>query len=144
MKQLFGAAVAILIGSGLLYLSNLERQKISELLKVGVTTSATVVSIDTHESEDDDGGTTTMYAPEFGFRDQNGNSQKVKQHYSSGGSSSYDYGERVLLLYHPDKPEFGRVKTFWQLHGLPLILGFFGGLFVLMGFGAIVGTVRVH
>lgn len=48
------------------------------------------------------------------------------------------------LIYHPTKPGFGRVNTFWQLHGLPLVLGFFGGIFILMGFGVIVGTVRVH
>lgn len=88
MKQLFGAAVAILIGCGLLYLSNLERQKVSELLDVGVTTTATVVSIDTHESDDDDGGTTTFYAPVFGFRDQDGNSRKVEQHFSQGNKST--------------------------------------------------------
>lgn len=144
MKQIFGGVVFLLVGCGLLYLADLQRQEIEELLDVGITTTATVVSVHTHESDDDDGGSTTMYAPEFGFRDQNGNSRKVRQHYSSGGGSSYGYGEQVQLLYHPTKPGVGRVKTFWQLHGLPLIIGFFGGIFFLAGLGALTWTVRVR
>jgi len=101
MKQVFGAVVCFLIGSLLLFLANRERLKVGSLLAEGKTTTATVVDVTSHQSTDDDGKTTTFYTPVFAFRDDTGNPRKFKQHFSQGNTSTYDYGERVEVLYHP-------------------------------------------
>jgi len=51
---------------------------------------------------------------------------------------------RVQLLYQPTKPDLGRVNTFWRMHGLPLLLGLFGGILFFVGLSALTGAVRVR
>ena len=91
-----------------------------------------VIDFTTHESSDDDGGSTTMFAPVFEY-EYNG---QTYQHTSSTSSSSpeYDVGEEVEVLVDPQNPYEVLVNTFWEKWFLSVVLGIMGTMFTGMGF----------
>ena len=93
-----------------------------------------VIDFTSHESSDDDGGSTTMYAAVFEY-DFNG---QTYQHTSSTSSSSpeYDVGEEVEVLVNPLNPNQVLVNTFWEKWFLSVVLGIMGAMFSGMGFMA--------
>lgn len=64
---------------------------------------------------------------------------------SSVGSNppAYRRGEKLEVLYQPGDPENARINAFFSLWLGPLILGFIGGVFALLGFGVgLAGVLR--
>jgi Protein of unknown function (DUF3592) len=63
-----------------------------------------------------------------------------------GGVSSsppaHAVGEKVTILYHPDQPHQGNIKSFMDQWFLPLIFGGLGTLFVVIGCAVIVSRLR--
>jgi len=51
------------------------------------------------------------------------------------GLSSYEVGDRVEVLYYPDSPKDGRINSFTQLWGFPLIIFLPGAFFTYATFG---------
>jgi Protein of unknown function (DUF3592) len=58
----------------------------------------------------------------------------VKEIVSSVGSNPprYKEGDSVVILYDPAKPESARIHTFFNVWGVPLILGGMGFLFLIV------------
>jgi Protein of unknown function (DUF3592) len=91
-----------------------------------------VISYDSYESSDDDGGSTTMYRPTFEYAFLG----KTYTHESSTSSSSpeYEIEEEVDVLVDPDDPREILIDSFWERWFLPLLLGFMGTMFAGMGY----------
>ncbi len=105
-----------------------------EFSKRAISVTGKVIGFTNHESNDDDGGTTTMYTPVFEY-DFNA---KTYAYTSSTSSSSpgFDIGENVEILVDPDSPGEVLVNTFQEKWLLPLILGIMGTLFTGLGYMA--------
>lgn len=56
---------------------------------------------------------------------------------STTGSNppAFTRGERVEVLYQPGTPERAKIASFFQLWGMPLIVGGIGAVFALLGLG---------
>jgi len=93
-----------------------------------------VISYDSHESSDDDGGSTTMYTPTYGYS-YNGKNYTYTSSTSSS-SPDYDIGEKVEVLVDPDNPEEVLVNAFWERWLIVVILGFMGSMFTGLGYMA--------
>ncbi|MFT4111753.1 DUF3592 domain-containing protein [Silvibacterium sp.] len=78
----------------------------------------------------EDGVTATSYAPEFRFQAKDGSEHRVQSDTYSN-PSVYAVGDRVRILYRPEKPASARIKSFLQLWLLPLVFGILGVLFSL-------------
>src|SRR5690349_10572265 len=87
-----------------------------------VHTKGKVIDFKNYESRNDNGGSTTMYAPVFEY-EFNG---KTYQHTSSTSSSSpaYDIGETVDVLVDPQNPHDILIDTFWEKWFVVVLLGF--------------------
>lgn len=83
-----------------------------------------------HESRSSDGGLT--YYPIFHFTTPKGQGRQLR---GSSGSvpPAYEIGERVAILYDPDKPEKVVINTLMGRLGLALIFLGFGALWLLIG-----------
>ncbi len=93
-----------------------------------------VVDFSTHESSDDDGGTTTMYTSIFEYEYEG----QTYTHYGEISSSSpdYDLGEEVEVLVDPELPNKALVNAFWDRWFTIVLLGIMGSIFTGMGFMA--------
>lgn len=91
-----------------------------------------VISFDSYESDDDDGGSTTMYRPTFQYEFQG----KTYTHESSTSSSSpsYEIDEEVDVLVDPNDPTAILINSFWEKWFLPVLLGCMGIMFSGMGY----------
>lgn len=71
------------------------------------------------------------YFPVLRYRTQQG---AVKEIVSSVGSNPprYKEGDSVAILYDPAKPESVRIHSFFNVWGMPLILGGVGVLFLIV------------
>ena len=79
---------------------------------------------------DGDGG--TAYAPAYTFTDASGAEHKA---YSTVSSypPQYEVGEKVQVLYDPDKPKHAKICAYFELWGLATVLAALGGLNCIMG-----------
>jgi hypothetical protein len=79
------------------------------------------------ELVDRGGSSGTTYAPVFLFTDAADAKHKV---YSSLSSypPAYEVGEKVTILYDPDKPQKAKIEGFFSLWLVPFILAAIGGL----------------
>jgi hypothetical protein len=103
--------VPILLGSGLWFLSNLNR--------VLTHKSVDAVVVDLIPSTDADGDTT--YAPVYEY-DVGGQTYRYTSLVSLGGLAVPDIGDSRTLLYNPDDPGDARVRNMFLLLILPAIL----------------------
>ena len=72
------------------------------------------------------------YAPTFRFHDASGAEYTVSSRmYQS--PPEFQVGEAVKILYLPNNPKNARIDGFWQVWGLPVIMGMSGGLTLLIG-----------
>ncbi|NTW69756.1 MAG: DUF3592 domain-containing protein [Chlorobiaceae bacterium] len=130
IKYLFTVlGIAMLLGT--LYINESTRSFMSQAIK----TEGTVVRL----AESWSGGSTvshnsSIYRPVVRFRDRNGLQHEF---ISSSGSNppSYLEGEKVELLYLPDKPENAQINEFVSLWAGSIILGGLGTLFLFVGGG---------
>lgn len=103
--------VPILLGSGLWFVSNLNRVLTHE--------SVDAVVVDLIPSTDSDGDTT--YAPVYEY-DVDGQTYRYRSLVSLGGLAVPDIGDTRTLLYNPDDPGDARVRNMFLLLILPAIL----------------------
>ena len=83
--------------------------------------------------------TSYYYAPVVKFMTQQG---QIIEFVSSTSSSpaSYSIGEKVSVLYSPDKPQDAKIDDFFSLWGAALVLGGIGAMFSLFGIGFFLAT----
>lgn len=81
------------------------------------------------------------YRPVIRFIDRRGQAVEFT---SSAGSNppSYAVGEKVAVLYLPEKPHIAEVDDFFMIWGGLIILGILGVVFFLIGAGLFVATRR--
>lgn len=131
----FGVIGLILLTIGIVGLNN-TIQWVTEAER----TDGTVVRISAYSTVSD-GVTTTMYSPVVSFIDKSGNQFTFSSNVSSS-SVDYKTGDKIPVLYNRDKPEEARVKSFFSLWGVTLIVGGIGLIFTAMGVGYLIYVVR--
>ena len=90
--------------------------------RVAERTSGTVIEM--REQTDKDSGS-ICYAPTFRFQDAGGSPHTV----SSGVFSSppeFHVGDVITVLYRRDAPQDARIDSYWQVWGIPSLLGIGG------------------
>lgn len=99
-----------------------------------VHTKGKVIDYATHESKDDDGRSTTMYAVVVEYRFNGQNYQST----SSTSSSNPDYpiGEEIDVLVNPRNANDIMINSFSEKWFLALVLGIMGTVFTGMGYMA--------
>ena len=122
--------IPFLIGAFLSYKSS------KALTTNGIETQGLVVDIikRVNESTDTNGGYTrsVTYAPKIEFQDIQGH----KHQFVSSLSTSrikWEKGDSLPVIYDPEHPDKAKLKSFWALYGLAVILAFMGGIFTLFG-----------
>jgi hypothetical protein len=91
----------------------------------GIQAEGTVIGL--AESRDEDG---TSYAPVIRFQTQGGREFEFKSNYYSN-PPQYKIGQKVTIIYPPDRPGEAQVKGAGNL--LVLIFGLVGGFEILLG-----------
>lgn len=89
---------------------------------VALRTSGTVIEM--REQTDKESGSVS-YAPTFRFQDASGAAHTV----SSGFYSSppeFHVGDVIVVLYRSNDPQDARIDSYWQVWGLPSLLGIGG------------------
>jgi hypothetical protein len=94
-----------------------------------VPAAGTVIGL--RESTDKDSGS-VRYAPTFQFPDASGASHTVSSSFYSA-PPEFRVGDKVTVLYRRNDPDTARIDTFWQLWGLPALLGIIGFVLLLAG-----------
>lgn len=88
----------------------------------------------------------TMYAPRVRYTVPAAEGGPGASYEITGGvrssSRGYDIGERVTVLYSPDAPAAGRLKTFMEQWFLALIFGVFATVFSAIALGFAIGEFR--
>jgi len=87
-------------------------------------------------SRDEDGG---GYIPEFRFRTLEGQEIEVRGSLRTN-PPQFKVGQVIEVLYDPDNPQNARIKKWFNLYFVPMLLGFLGLLFGSIGIGAIVAS----
>ncbi len=72
------------------------------------------------------------YYPKIRFKDLTGHTFQFESNTGSN-PASYSMGEKVTILYLQQDPHKAKIKGFFSLWGVPLILGFIGGIFFMIG-----------
>lgn len=120
--------IFMIVGLVLLWFGYSTYTSTQQFLKVALKASGTVVEMrEVYDSEDGD----YTYRPIIDFTDRRG----VAHTYTSATSSyppAYEVGDKVELLYDPQKPDQVSINTWIDLYLGVLILGIIGGTFVLI------------
>jgi hypothetical protein len=119
--------VFTLVGVGMLVGAFLTYRSTNSFLEEAAKAEGTVVELVQSRSSN-----STTYKPTVQFTDQNG---RAIEFVSSSGSNppSYSKGEKVEVLYLPTDPQNAKIRGFFSLWGLSVILGLLGGVFFLIG-----------
>ena len=97
--------------------------------RIAQRASGTVIEM--RQQTDKDSGS-VIYAPTFRFQDATGAQHTV----SSGFYSSppeFHVGDGVTVLYRGDDPQTARIDSYWQVWGLPSLLGIIGSIELPVG-----------
>ncbi|GAB3499732.1 hypothetical protein GCM10027341_23620 [Spirosoma knui] len=139
-KRVLGMALVGLfafVGTIFLVVAYYTWQSTQQIMKAGVKTQGVVV--DTRYNKSSSGRTTSTQAPVVQFTTAAG---KPVTYYSQTYTSppSFEIGETVTLWYLPNDPQ---TVTLEGLDGLifPLVFGFLGGIFSLIGYPLLIGSV---
>jgi hypothetical protein len=87
--------------------------------------------IEMRQQTDKDSGSVS-YAPTFRFQDASGTQRTVSSPFYSS-PSEFHVGDSVTVLYRSDDPEAARIDTYWQVWGLPSLLGIIGSIQLPVG-----------
>ena len=115
----------------------IQYKKIQLLLKTGITTTAKI--IDVHESQttstDADGFTTTTetYKPEIEFKTETGETVRYTSQISTSNKNTWKIGDTVEIVYDPNNLKNIKIKKTMQLYFLPILLGFFSLILLIIG-----------
>lgn len=97
----------------------------------------TVVRIDTEYARPAQDGSRRpaepLYNPVVRFRAASGRETEITG-LGVGGAADYEVGERVSVLYPPDRPEAGKIDSGQEFWLGPLVCALFGALFGGAGF----------
>jgi hypothetical protein len=122
------AWIALIIGLVMLYFAYGSYNSTQQFLKVALRTAGTVVEMrEVYDSEDGD----YTYRPIINYTDRRG----AERTYTSATSSNppaYEVGDRVELLYNPQKLDEVYINSWGDLYIGALILGIIGGIDVLI------------
>ena len=126
----------LLIGIPFLIGALLSYKSSKALTTNGIETQGIVIDIikRVNESTDTDSGYTRSitYAPKIEFQDIQGH----KHQFISSLSKSrikWEKGDSLPIIYDPEHPDKAKLKSFWALYGLAIILAFMGSIFTLFG-----------
>lgn len=97
--------------------------------RIAQRTSGTVIEM--QEQTDKDSGSIS-YAPTFRFQDASGAEQTVASSFFSS-PPEFRVGDRVGVLYRADSPKSARIDSYWQVWGLPSLLGIIGSIELPIG-----------
>jgi hypothetical protein len=97
--------------------------------RIAQRTSGTVIEM--REMTDKDSGSVS-YAPTFRFQDTNG-SQHIVTSSLFSSPPEFHVGDSVTVLYRGDDPQTARIDSYWQVWGLPSILGIISSAELLIG-----------
>ena len=95
-----------------------------------VATTGTVIGLRAFSELENHGVT---YAPVFLFSEANGTRHTIDSHASSN-PPGFSIGQKVPVLYEPDRPTHAKIDSHWQLWALPDVFGAVGFTFVLLSF----------
>jgi len=89
------------------------------------------------------GDSGSVYYPVFSFQDSNRLSHEV---YSSSGQypPAYEVGDKVTVLYQPDKPESAEIDSFWDVWLMSILFAFSGVFELFIGFGQFVAVYIIR
>ena len=90
-----------------------------------LTAQRTKGSIIEMREQTDKDSDTIVYAPTFRFADASGSSHTVSSSFYSS-PPEFRVGDRVTVLYRSNAPEDARIDAYWQIWGLPTLLGIGG------------------
>lgn len=80
--------------------------------------------------------TTYLFAPVVEFRTVEGRTIEFESAVRSY-PPAYRTGQTVSVVYDPDEPRYASIKGFFSLWIMPLILGFIGSVFLIVGSGMV-------
>jgi hypothetical protein len=90
--------------------------------RVAQRTSGTVTEM--RQQTDKDSGSIS-YSPTFRFQDAAGVQHTVSSSFYSS-PPEFHVGDSVTVLYRSDDPQTARIDSYWQVWGLPSLLGIIG------------------
>jgi len=117
-----------------------------DFLKTAVSTQGTVIELVRSRSSSSSSSSSSSnsdytYAPVVEFETQDGRRVEFKSSTSSN-PPSYSRGEKVEVLYQETSPENAKIQGFFSLWGLSMIVGIFGLILSLIGFGIILSSIK--
>lgn len=126
----------LIIGIPFLGGAFLTYKSTKKLLTNGIETRGLVVDIIRKEATstdiDDNYVTSVTYAPKIEFEDMQGHKHTFVSSVSTS-KISWEKGDELPIIYDPDHPEKAKIKNFFGLYGLSMILVFMGSIFTFVG-----------
>jgi hypothetical protein len=83
----------------------------------------------------DSDNTGYLFAPVVRFKTLQGNTVDFESGLRSN-PPAYRTGQSVSVLYDPDEPRSAAIRGFFSLWLMPIILGFIGSIFLIVGTGS--------
>ena len=97
--------------------------------RIAQRTSGAVIEM--RQQTDKDSGSVS-YAPTFRFQDATGAQHTVSSSFYSS-PPEFHVGDSVTVLYRGDDPQTARIDSYWQVWGLPSLLGIIGSIELPVG-----------
>ncbi|QQR69684.1 MAG: DUF3592 domain-containing protein [Alphaproteobacteria bacterium] len=119
--------MAVLFGAVFVGLALWQGQETQDFLAVSVRVPGKVIQMEASHGSD-----STTYRPIFEYTTKDGQTLTHRSEMSSN-PPTYHRGEEVEVLYDPAYPEKAKINGFFSLWGLPVILGAFGCVPLLIG-----------
>jgi hypothetical protein len=141
MMKALGGILLALIGAVTCWGAYALAQSTLDFRANSISTTGTVVDLNTESSRDSDGRVRIMYRPVVEFRTETGQTVRVVAGASSN-RNSYKRGEEVAVRYPASTPEAARLDTFMSNWMGALVLGIFGPITVLAGLDLLGSGIR--
>lgn len=122
----------LLAGVGILAIAIVMVINTRAFLARAISTKGRVIAIEARESRDSDDNYTTSHYPVIEFKNSRG---KVIQFTSKLGRNppAFKIGQEVKVLYDPQVANSAKIETFVEIWLLPVVFGFFGIVFSVIG-----------
>jgi Protein of unknown function (DUF3592) len=91
-------------------------------LHESIATEGTITAL---MPKQDGSDASVTYAPMFTFTAKDRQSYTVTSN-ASANPPEFKVGEKIRVLYEPDRPDGARIDSFWQLWSLAMIFGIVG------------------
>jgi len=123
-----GALCLLLGGFVLLGVAGFLTFRVSSFIGRSRPATGIVTALSSVESRDSNSNPQLTYAPVFSFETAGGRTYTITSR-SSSNPPAFEVGEAVNVLYDPADPDGARIDSFWQLWGVPVLLGSMGTFF---------------